>query len=148
DHAIADAYSRYDVGVFFLDPYYIQSYADTWSGKYGNVVDFPTNQQKRFDAAITTFQTMLTNDELYHTDQTVLNVHLANSVLKDGNLKEAVGPDGRPVHYKVIKKRKLHLKIDAVISIILAIAAGNYALDKDMFGKNQVADPFFFELDI
>lgn len=147
--AIERAYELYDVGVFFIDPYYYQSYADEWANKYGNVVDFPTNVQKRFDAAITTFQIALDNGELFHTDDPLLNVHLGDAVLKEGNLKQAVGPDGRPVYYKVIKKRKVNKKIDAVITMILAISAGGYALEKDMFGKSKkIADPFFMELSI
>lgn len=144
--AMDEIQERYDVGVVFLDPFYWETQASVWSEKYGNIVDFPTNQQKRFDEAITTFQILFNNGEIFHTDDEILNKHMENSVLKEGNLKMAVGPEGRPVHYKVIKKKKLHHHIDAIIAVILAIQAGLYAQEKDLFSKNKVAEPFMFEL--
>ncbi len=53
DRVLSDTFAAYDVVMMFADPWKWQDYLDNWSARWsGLVMEFPTNQQVRMDAAL------------------------------------------------------------------------------------------------
>lgn len=147
DRAVRDAFNKYKVGIMFADPYYWDEYLDRWTMDLERVADFPTNKEQRMDQAIERFLSSVKNGELYHTNDEILNRHIANSVLKDGKRKPPRNDFGFPEFYQVIRKKKEGHYIDVFIAAILAVHAGGYALEKDLFPEDdKVATPFLLEM--
>lgn len=128
---IAQTFDAYDVRFLYADPYLWEHELDLWSARYGErVVSFPTNSEKRIDAAIARFQAAV-NSGLTHDGDFTLSEHVRSAALAKGGRKQP-RPEEDPsvAHYylKVVKKRQT-VHIDALIAGLLAEEARGKAID-------------------
>lgn len=140
DAAVRGAFTAYDVVYLYADPFKWQDYLDVWAGRYPKrVVEYPTNEERRMDKALSRFLAALREKELTHDgDETVaageqpLTSHVRDAVLKNGKTKpaEREDDDGRVLqHYLTLAKRAEGVLIDAAVSAVLAYAARGQAIE-------------------
>lgn len=134
DQVMTDAFAAYDVRYLYMDPYRWQDYADTWAGRWPKrVVEFPTNVDRRMDAAITRFLAAFA-DDFTHDGDPVLAAHAKAAALARGGRKQPRPEEDPSVvqHYlKVVKKRDDH--IDAFVAGILAGMARGQAIEEGAY---------------
>lgn len=132
DQMMAATFSTYDVHYLYMDPYYWEEYADLWSSREPKkVVVFPTNVDKRMDAAIARFLAAV-GEGLTHDGDQLLTQHINAAALAKGHRKQP-RPEEDPsiiTHYlKIVKKRSTG-HIDALIAGILAEQARGKAIEE------------------
>lgn len=145
DRRVRDAFGAYKVAYLFADPYRWQDYLDAWSATFeGKIVEYPTNNEYRFDLAIERFTTSLAADEITHDGDPTLTRHINNTVIIKGSRKKSrPGQDETlPQHYLKLAKRGDGLWIDAAVAAILAHHARGQAIE-DKVGSEEPAQPFF-----
>jgi hypothetical protein len=125
------AFAAYDVRFFYADPYHWETDLQRWSADWPDrVVSFPTNVERRMDAAISRFLTAV-KEGLTHDGDAVLSQHVRAAALSKGGRKQARPEEDPSViqHYlKVVKKRSTG-HIDALIAGILAEEARGKAIE-------------------
>jgi len=142
DQQITDAFEAYKVAYLFGDPYRWQEYFDVWLARWpGQVVEFPTNVEKRMDDAITRFQAVFRSTMTQDGDETLTKHALAAAMAK--GRKRSPRPDEDPAiprfYLRVVKKRE-GSHIDAFVAALLAEAARGQAIE-DGWLTEQTAVP-------
>ena len=129
--AVADIFSRYDVGRFYCDPRDWQTEIDEWATAYGEkvVVPWPTNQIGRMFDALNRFLTDTVEKATTHDDCKITRVHALNArkVAKPGDKY-------------ILGKPAEHQKIDALMADVLAHEA---AADMRAEGWATVGPTYF-----
>jgi phage terminase large subunit-like protein len=147
DRAVSDAFEAYSVGYLFADPYRWQDYLDAWAGRWPKaVVEFPTNVERRMDAAIERFLTALRAGELTHDGHDTLSQHARNAAMAKGKRKPPRESDEGPGlsdRYLRVVKRKDGRLIDAFVAAILAYAARGQALEDGALNLEPMEEPWF-----
>lgn len=133
DKAVADTFEAYGVLYLFADPFRWQDYLDVWAGRWPKrVVEYPTNVERRMDAAIERFLTAFRSGELTHDGHEILAAHAKAAALAKGKRKpprpDDEGPGLSERYLRVVKKRDGRL-IDAFVAAILAYAARGQAVE-------------------
>ena len=140
DAAVRDAMAAYQVAYLYADPYRWQDYLDAWEADFGDrIIEFPTNVERRMDAAIERFLTAVANQELAHNGDEVLARHVANAVLAKGKKKPPRDDDsGLPEYYlRLVKKKHAHW-IDALVAAVLAYEARGRAIEDGVLAVEEV----------
>lgn len=139
DAVVADAFSAYDVRYLYADPYHWETELQTWAARWRDrVVSFPTNVERRMDAAISRFLTAVAGD-LTHDGDPILSQHLRAAALSKGGRKKPRPEEDQSVvhHYlKIVKKRQTG-HIDALIAGILAEEARGKAIEDGALSARQ-----------
>jgi hypothetical protein len=144
DQVVRDTFAAYQVAYMFADPYRWQDYLDRWAADFPKkIVEYPTNNEYRFDAAIERFQTSFAGGEITHDGDETLAKHMNNTVIVKGARKKPRPgePDDLPTHYLKLAKRGDGLLIDAAVATVLAHHARGQAIE-DNVGVEEV-QPFF-----
>jgi len=132
DQILTAAFAAYDVRFLYGDPYRWQEYFDVWDARWPDrVVEFPTNVERRMDAAIARFQSAFAGNFTHDGDPT-LAAHAKAAALARGQRKRPRPEEDPSVvqHYlKIIKKRE-NVHIDAFIAGILAEEARGKAIEE------------------
>lgn len=142
DATVRDVFAAYRVAVMFADPFRWQDYLDLWAAEFpGRVLEFPTNQEIRMDAAIERFTTALANGDMTHDDDPTLSRHIRNAVVvKGGRRKSRPGEDETlATHYVKLAKRGDGMWIDAAVAAVLAHAAGSHAIEHGLAQEDAPA---------
>lgn len=140
DRAVDDAMNAYRVWYLIGDPYKWQTSLDAWAGRYGTnpagkpvVIDFPTNVDRRMDAAIELWETAFRHGEgqFTHDGDPVLTEHAFNAAIALGGRKAPREDDDAPVsdRYKKIVKKKRGLLIDGFVAGVLATYGRGLAIE-------------------
>jgi len=119
--AVAAAFARYDVGLFYADPPKWWSEIDTWAGLYGDevVVGVDTNSARRFAPLCDRFAVAVAERTLSHDGDQALVHALAACARKNVRLRDDPA-DGRTA-FVVVKADTR--KIDRAVAAILALGA-------------------------
>lgn len=146
DKAVRDMFEAYDVHYLFADPFQWDSYLESWAGAFPKkVVEFRTNEEKKFDDAIRKFLTAYRSGELTHDGHELVTEHVFSAVLTKGKKKAAwhqEDPDGAPEHYLRLEKKREGVHYDALVAAILAFAARGQAIEAGALVPEPV-QPFF-----
>jgi len=131
DQLLVDSFEAYRVAYLFGDPYRWQEYFDVWLSRWpGQVVEFPTNVEKRMDDAIARFQSVF-RTTMTHDNDEILSKHAKAAAMAKGR-KRAPRPDEDPAvprfYLRVVKKREGG-HIDAFVAGLLAEAARGQAIE-------------------
>jgi hypothetical protein len=133
DRVVCETFGAYDVAVMFADPWRWQDYLDAWAAKFGSgrVVEFPTNQEQRMDAAIERFVTSFTGLEITWRGSPAMARHFKNAVLvKGGRKKPRPGEEqSLATHYLKMAKRGDGMLIDGAVAGVLAHEARAWAAE-------------------
>jgi hypothetical protein len=150
DQVVAETFEAYDVTLMFADPYRWQDYLDTWSGRWPKqVVEFPTNVERRMDAAIERFTTAFAAGQIRNDGDEVLARHCKNAVLVKGSRKRVrPGEDEDiPQHYLKMAKRGTGQLIDAAVASVLAYTARGQAIEDGALNVPETEEPWAMWLD-
>lgn len=140
ERAMDDAYAAYTVWYMIADPYKWQTVLDRKAGQWGDnpagkpvVIDFPTNVERRMDAAIELWETAFRTGEgeFTHDGDTNGSKHAMNAALALGGRK-APREDGEAQisdRYKKIVKKKPGWLIDAFVAGILGTYGRGLAIE-------------------
>jgi hypothetical protein len=145
DKVLTDVFAGYRVSLMFADPYRWQDYLDTWSARWPKqVVEFPTNVERRMDAAIERFTTAFGDGQVRHDGSEVLTRHCKNAVLVKGSRKRVrPGEDETITQYHMkMAKRGAGQLIDAAVATVLAYAARGQAIEDGALQPDET-QPFF-----
>lgn len=145
DKVVRDTFAAYDVVMMFADPYRWQDYLDTWAGEWPKqVVEFPTNIERRMDAAIERFTTAFNGGKLAHDGSETLTQHCQNAVLVKGSKKRLRPGEDEDIaqYYLKMAKRGTGQLIDAGVAAVLAYAARGQAIEDGALVPEEV-QPFF-----
>jgi hypothetical protein len=132
DRMVTDTFAGYAVAYLFADPYRWQDYLDSWAGRWPKrIVEYPTNSERRMDAAVERFLTAFRGGELSHDGHEVLAAHAKSAALAKGKKKpprpdEEAGLSDR--YLRVVKKKDGRL-IDGFVAAILAYTARGQAIE-------------------
>jgi hypothetical protein len=146
DQAVTDTFAAYDVTMMFADPYRWQDYLDAWSGKWPKqVVEFPTNVERRMDAAIERFTTAFAaTGGIHHDGDEMLTKHCKSAVLVKGS-KKRVRPgedEDVPQYYLKMAKRGSGQLIDGAVAVVLAYAARGQAIEDGALNVEPEVEPW------
>jgi hypothetical protein len=141
DTAVEEAFAAYNVWFFFGDPYYWQDYLDKWAGRWPKkVVEYPTNNERRIDAAVNRFLTAMRAGQLTHDGSEVLTRAIRSTALAHGTRKASrdddPDPAGQPegpglsAYYLRPVKKKRSVRIDATLAALLAYEARGRAIEE------------------
>lgn len=140
EQAMDDAFAAYDVWYLIADPYKWQTVLDRKAGDWGSnpagkpiVVDFPTNLERRMDAAVDLWETAFRagEGEFTHNGDPVVTRHALNAALAMGGRK-APREDGEAQvadRYKKLAKKKPGWLIDAFVAGVLATYGRGLAIE-------------------
>ncbi len=144
---IVDAmFEAYDVRYMYADPYRWQDYLDVWAARYsGRVVEFPTNVERRMDAAIERFQTAYRDGTLTHDGDTTLADHAKATALVKGKRKPPREDEeaNRVEHYLSLTKKGDGL-IDAFVAAHLAYEARGQAIEDGALEPDDTTEVWGF----
>lgn len=141
EQAMDDAFAAYEVWYMIADPYKWQTVLDRKAGEWGNnpvgkptVIDFPTNVERRMDAAIELWETACRNGEgeFTHDGDPEGTRHALNTALAFGGRKAARDDgDDAPTsdRYKKLAKKKPGWLIDAFVAGVLATYGRGLAIE-------------------
>lgn len=109
--AMDELVTRYDMKLFYGDPYAWETEIEQWGVKYGEdrFQEWPTNSPKRMHAAIIRFEVDLAQGRIKHDGCPLAGTHFSNARKK-----------ARPNQTYTLDKPTNHQKIDIVMSAILA----------------------------
>jgi hypothetical protein len=150
DQVVAETFAAYDVTMLFADPYRWQDYLDAWSGKWPKqVVEFPTNVERRMDYAIERFTTAFNGGQIHHDGSEVLARHCKNAVLVKGSKKRARPGEDEDIaqHYLKMAKRGTGQLIDAAVAAVLAYAARGQAIEDGALNVEPETEAYAMWLD-
>lgn len=150
DQVVRDTFAAYDVTMLFADPYKWQDYLDTWAGQWPKqVVEFPTNVERRMDLAIERFTTAFAGGQLPHDGDETLTRHCKNAVLVKGSRKRARPGEDEDIaqHYLKMAKRGAGQLIDASVAAVLAYAARGQAIEDGGLNAEPEVEPWAVWLD-
>lgn len=116
--AMDELVTRYDVKLFYGDPYGWETEIEQWGVKYGEdrFQEWPTNKISRMHPAIIRFEVDLAQARIKHDGCPLADTHFANARKK-----------ARPGQTYTLDKPTNHQKIDIVMSAILAHEAASDA---------------------
>lgn len=138
DQVLMAAFEAYDVKYLFFDPYRWQEYGDVWSSRWPDqVVEFPTNVDRRMDNAIARFLEHF-NGGFTHDGDPTLSAHAKAAALLRGGRKQP-RPDEDPSvvqHFMKVGKKRSTVHIDAFIAGLLAEAGRGQAIEDGALGSN------------
>jgi hypothetical protein len=138
DQVLTAAFEAYDVKYLFMDPYRWQEYGDLWSSRWPEqVVEFPTNVDRRMDNAIARFLEHFKGG-FTHDGDPILSEHAKAAALLRGGKKQP-RPDEDPSiaqYFMKIGKKRATVHIDAFIAGLLAEAARGQAIEDGALGGN------------
>lgn len=139
--ALVAAFKAYEVHFLFADPFKWQDYLDVWSGMWpGRVVEFPTNQERRMDDAVTRFLDAYRLGGLLHDGDDEVTKHvLAATQVKGKRKPNREDEDGVPQYYLRVGKKRPDQLIDACVAAILAVHARGHAIEKGALADNVPA---------
>lgn len=152
DQAVRDAFAGYDVWYLFGDPYKWGEYLAMWAARWPKkVVEVPTNVESRMDSMVETWVTMRDRGEVTHDGNPVLTQHVNDTVIAKGRRKASKarhGDDGKLVDYyrKVVKKAE-GVFIDGSVSMLLALAAREQAIQDGAITKTAPPAPESIHVD-
>lgn len=133
DQAVKDTFTAYNVALMLADPYKWQDYVDAWSAEFGveRVVEFPTNVEQRFDAALERFTTAFGDGAIRHAGAKLLTTHVKNTVIVKGSRKKPRPGDDPSLttHYLKLAKKGDGLFIDGGVGAVLAYEARGRAVE-------------------
>lgn len=125
--AVADAFERFNVCRFYVDPPNWESYVAHWAGTYDadkrRVFEWWTNRRKPMAYAIRSFHGAITGGELSHNGDPVFTAHIGNSRKIDTQLQDE---DGRALW--LIREERAGAPIDAASAAVLSWEARNDAI--------------------
>ena len=150
DQVMRATFDAYDVTMMFADPYRWQDYLDTWSALWPKqVVEFPTNVERRFDSAIERFRTAFEAGQIANDGSETLAQHFKNAVLVKGSRKRPRPgePEDIPQYYLKMAKRGTGQLIDDAVAGVLAYAARGQAIEDGALNVEDEAEPFAMWLD-
>jgi hypothetical protein len=150
DKVVAETFEAYDVRMMFADPYRWQDYLDAWAGKWPKqVVEFPTNVERRMDTAIELFTTAFNRGQLRHDGSEVLTKHCKNAVLVKGSKKRARPGEDEDIaqHYLKMAKRGAGQLIDGAVAAVLAYAARGQAIEDGALVEEPDVEPWAVWID-
>jgi hypothetical protein len=151
DEALRATFAAYDVVMMFADPYRWQDYLDAWSGQWPKqVVEFPTNVERRMDAAIERFTTAFNGGKLEHDGSETLTKHAKNAVLVKGSKKRLRPGEDEDIaqYYLKMAKRGTGQLIDAGVAAVLAYAARGQAIEDGALNVDEEVEAFAMWLDV
>lgn len=130
--AMDELVTRYDVKLFYGDPYGWETEIEQWGVKYGEdrFQEWPTNKISRMHPAIIRFEVDLAQARIKHDGCPLADTHFANARKK-----------ARPGQMYTLDKPTNHQKIDIVMSTILAHEA---AADAHANGWGEEVDTRIF----
>lgn len=155
EQSMIDAFDAYEVWHMIADPYRWQTVLDRRAGEWGTnpagkpvVVDLPTNEERRFDLAITLWQTAMRSGvgEFSHDGDATLRKHAVNAAIANGGRKaERDEEDGTTSkHYqRLVKKRKGWL-IDGLVAGVLATYGRSRAIEQGALVVEETVEPWAF----
>lgn len=151
DQVVRATFEAYDVLMMFADPYRWQDYLDTWSGLWPKqVVEFPTNVERRMDAAIERFTTAFNGGQIRHDHAEVLTKHCKNAVLVKGSKKRARPGEDEDIaqFYLKMAKRGTGQLIDSAVAAVLAYAARGQAIEDGAMNEAPDAEAWAMWVDL
>jgi hypothetical protein len=151
DQVLRATFDAYDVVMMFADPYRWQDYLDAWSGQWPKqVVEFPTNVERRMDAAIERFTTAFNGGKLEHDGSETLTKHAKNAVLVKGSKKRLRPGEDEDIaqYYLKMAKRGTGQLIDAGVAAVLAYAARGQAIEDGALNEGEEVEAFAMWLDV
>jgi hypothetical protein len=132
DEVLSAAFQAYDVRYLFLDPYRWQEYADVWEGRWPKrVVEFPTNVERRMDAAVTRFRVQFAGEFTWDGDP-VLEAHILAAAMTKGGRRQPRPEEDQTVatHYLKVIPKVQGGHIDAFVAGLLAEMARGQAIEE------------------
>jgi hypothetical protein len=147
DRAVRDAFEAYRVTLMFADPYRWQDYLDTWAGEWPKqIVEFPTNVERRMDSAIERFMTAFSSGQIHHDGNEALTRHCKNAVIVKGSRKRTRPGEDETIsqHYLKMAKRGTGQLIDAAVAAVVAYAARGQAIEDGALVQEPEGEPWAF----
>ena len=132
DQVVTDAFAAYDVRYLFLDSARWQEYADIWAGRWPKrVLEYPTNVDRRTDAAISRFLAAFAGTFTHDGNETLAN-HAKAAALTNGGRKQPRPEESQSVvqHYLRVAKKREAAPINAFVAGLLAEMARGLAIEK------------------
>lgn len=153
DQAVADAMAAYQVWHLIADPYLWQTSIDAWAGRYGDnpagkpiVVDFPTNVERRMDAAVELWETAFRTGEgeFTHDGDPDLTKHAFAAAIALGGRKAPREDDEDTVsdRYKKVVKKKQGVLIDLFVAGLLATWGRGLAIEHGALNAEDDVEPW------
>lgn len=150
EQAMDDAFAAYEVWYLIADPYKWQTVLDRKAGDWGTnrvgkpiVIDFPTNVERRMDAAIDLWETAFRSGEgeFTHDGDPEGTRHALNAAVALGGRKapREDGQDQIADRYKKIVKKKPGWLIDDFVAGILATYGRGLAIEHGALLSKQSA---------
>jgi hypothetical protein len=130
DVAMREAFDGYDVWRAYVDPQYIESYVDTWQGRWGDkrVIVWTTNRDRQIAWAVRNYATAIGAGDLSHPGTDIFTAHIRNSRKRKVNVFDE---RHQQMHTIAKDRHDSPRKIDAAMAAVLsweargdAIAAG------------------------
>ncbi|HEV8105560.1 MAG TPA: hypothetical protein VGP69_17650 [Gaiellaceae bacterium] len=117
-HALEDAFDRFDVGYLYADPWHWRDELDEWGSRWPEkVVEFPTNSNAKMAPVVDRFRTGITENRITHAGDEALTRHILNARLRKVGRDE----DGRGRY--TLEKAGPGRLIDACVAAALALEA-------------------------
>ena len=122
DQAVRDAFGEFTVGLMLCDPFKWWTEVEGWAAEFGDevVLEFATNQDRRFAPAVDRWLTAIREGTHTHDDDDTTNLHVANAHRRKTKVT-ADEDDGRTLY--TLTKGEEGGKIDAAVADVLAFQA-------------------------
>lgn len=130
--AVEAAFERYQVCLFYADPYWWEETIARWAGRWGHevVAFFHTNRLLgRIARTLKSYQTSVRTGELGHEASSAFAEHVANAVMRDVNLRDE---DGERFYVISKEQKNSPRKIDIAMAAVLSWSARTDALAKGL----------------
>lgn len=142
DATVSAAFDVYDVAFLYGDPYRWEEQFDAWEGRWPKrVVEFPTNVERRMDAAVTRFLAAFAGD-FTHDGTELLAEHVKGAALTRGGRKQPRPEESQSVttHYLKVVPKRHGTHIDAFVAGLQAEMARGQAIEA---GALTDPEPFY-----
>lgn len=119
DGAVVDAFERFRVVRFYVDPQYIEPLVERWQSRWGDtrVVPWFTNRQGPAAHAVRRFAEAIASGELSHDGDPTLTAHVKNAVRRAVSVRD---DNGRQLFTVAKDGRNSPRKIDAAMAGVMA----------------------------
>lgn len=152
DQAVDDAMSAYQVWHLIGDPYLWQTSLDVWAGRYGDnpagkpiVVDFPTNVERRMDAAVELWETAFRHGEgeFTHDGDEDVTKHAFAAAIALGGRKAPRDDAGdaaaaESARYKKVVPKRRGFLIDLFVAGLLGTWGRGLAIEHGALNVEEV----------
>lgn len=141
EEAVAAAFARWSVYLFYADPPYWETTVAKWAGEHGEkvVVAWPTNRWAKMAFACRAYANAILGDELTHDGDADLARHVGNAHRKALHMKDA---NGQPLWVIQKERQDSPMKIDGAMAGILSWQARTDALTQ---GASKEDEPSVYE---